>query len=136
MLGSLYEGRLGVPPNRGEAVAWYSKALQQGYEDARKPLEALKSQKVLSSHEAASFQVTQISMKDPPLAKAARIRDDVVFEVAVDTTGAVKAYKIVKGHPLLNDAAIESIQTLRYRPYVVNGQPAEFVTTITLRYQY
>jgi TPR repeat protein len=135
-LGSIYEGRRGVPANRAEAAGWYTKALQQGFEEARKPLEALRSLGLVPPDEAAANLLTPMVRIDPPLARAARINDEVIFEITVDTSGVVKAYKITYGHPLLNEAAIASVKPLRYKPYLVNGQPVEFVTSVTLKFSY
>jgi TonB family protein len=137
-LASIYEGRLnGVSPNRAEAMAWYTKALQQGYEDARKPLEALRNLRLISSDEAQANLLTPMTrIEPPPLAKAARVNDFVSLEIVVDAQGAVKSYKILHGHPLLNQAAIEGTRPLRFKPFLVNGQPVEVITSITINFAF
>jgi len=136
-LGSIYEGRLaGIAPNRAEAMAWYAKALQEGYEEARKPLEALQNLHIIPPDEAAANLLTRINRIDPALAKAARINDFVSFEIVIGFAGNIKSYKLLHGHPLLNEAAIQTIAPLLYRPFVVNGKPAEVITTITIQYAF
>jgi len=136
-LGSIYEGRLpGIAANRAEAMVWYTKALQQGYEEARKPLEALQNLRIIPPDEAAANLLDKINRLDPALAKAARINDFVSFEIVIGSAGNIKSYKILHGHPLLNEAAIQTIAPLRYRPFVINGQPAEIITTITITYAF
>jgi len=85
---------------------------------------------------AAANLLTKINRVDPALARAARINADVRLEIRVDTAGRVKDYKVLSGHPLLNQAAIETVLPLRYTPHVVNGQPTEFMTTITIKYDF
>jgi protein TonB len=41
----------------------------------------------------------------------------------------------VSGHPLLVPAAIEAVREWRYRPYLLNGEPVEVETTITVVFQ-
>jgi protein TonB len=39
------------------------------------------------------------------------------------------------GPEMLRGAAIEAIQSARYRPYRLNGEPTEVQTTITLNFK-
>jgi TonB family protein len=131
-LGSIYErGTTGVAGDRAEAMVWYTKALQQGHEEARKPLQALQSLKVITPTEAAGYLLSQTPPRYPPLAQAARVRASVRLEITVAVTGEVR-HKVIEGHPLLNQAAIESARSARYRPYLVDGQPTPFITTVTV----
>jgi len=38
----------------------------------------------------------------------------------------------VSGHPMLVPAAIAAVRQWRYKPYLLNGQPVEVETTITV----
>jgi TonB family protein len=51
------------------------------------------------------------------------IQGDVVFKVEVDETGKIASIALVQGDPLLVAAGKDSLQTFRFRPYVVNGTP-------------
>jgi TonB family protein len=137
-LGSIYEGRLpGFAANRAEAMVWYTKALQQGYEEARKPLEALQSLRLIPSDQALANLLTRMPRVAPPaLAKAARVNDFVSIEIVVDTRGSVKGFKILHGHPLLNEAAIEAIRPMKFKPFLVNEQPVEVLTSITVNFAF
>ena len=48
--------------------------------------------------------------------------------------GTVESLKVVSGHPLLIQSAIETAKQLRYRPYLQNGQPVAFNTRIAVRF--
>jgi len=136
-LGAIFEGRLaGVSADRAEAVKWYAKALQQGYEEARKPLEALQSLRLIPPDEAEANLLTKMLRTDPPLARAARINDYVTVEIVIGAAGEVKGWKILHGHPLLNESAIQAISPLRYKPFLINGQPSEVMTSVTIKYAY
>lgn len=71
----------------------------------------------------------------PTLAKAARVQGDVVLSAVIDTNGEIKNLSLVSGHPMLVPAAIAAVQQWRYKPYLLNGQPVEVETTITVIFQ-
>jgi TonB family protein len=66
----------------------------------------------------------------PAPARAARVQDTVILEVVIDKEGKPTSIRIVKGHPLLNQAAIDAVQQWRYRPMLLNGQPIDVITTL------
>lgn len=68
----------------------------------------------------------------PPLAKAARIQGEVILSAVISTTGDIQNLQLVSGHPMLVPAAISAVQQWRYKPYLLNGQPVEVETTITV----
>jgi protein TonB len=59
----------------------------------------------------------------PPLAKQARIHGVVVLQATVNTQGDIENLRVVTGHPLLIQAAIDAVKQWRYEPQ------AETVTT-------
>jgi len=68
----------------------------------------------------------------PPLARAARIQGEVVLSAVISTNGDIENLQLVSGHPLLVPSAISAVQQWRYKPYLLNGQPVEVETTITV----
>jgi protein TonB len=68
----------------------------------------------------------------PTLARAARIQGDVVLKAIIDKDGAIQDLQLISGHPMLVPAAIEAVRQWHYRPYLLNGQPVEVETTITV----
>jgi protein TonB len=58
----------------------------------------------------------------PTLAKAARVQGD----------GQITNLQLVSGHPMLVPAALTAVRQWRYKPYLLNGQPVEVETTITV----
>jgi periplasmic protein TonB len=71
----------------------------------------------------------------PVLAKSARIQGDVILRAIIDREGNIQDLQLVSGHPLLVPAAIGAVKQWRYRPYLLNGQPVEVETTITVIFQ-
>jgi periplasmic protein TonB len=71
----------------------------------------------------------------PPLAKQARIQGVVVLTAIIGKDGNVQNLQIVSGHPLLAPAAIEAVKQWRYKPFLLNGQPVEVETTVTVNFR-
>jgi len=68
----------------------------------------------------------------PPLARAARIQGEVVLTAIISTNGDIENLQLVSGHPMLVPAAIAAVRQWHYKPYLLNGQPVEVETTITV----
>ena len=68
----------------------------------------------------------------PPLARAARVQGEVVLSAVIDTNGQITNLNLVSGHPMLVPSAIDAVKQWRYKPYLLNGQPVEVETTITV----
>jgi len=71
----------------------------------------------------------------PPLAKQARVQGAVVLTALIDKGGNVQNLQVVSGHPLLAPAAIEAVKQWRYKPFLLNGQPVEVETTVTVNFR-
>lgn len=68
----------------------------------------------------------------PTLAKAARVQGEVVLTAIINTNGEIQNLQLVSGHPMLVPSALEAVRQWRYKPYLLNGQPVEVETTITV----
>jgi periplasmic protein TonB len=68
----------------------------------------------------------------PLLAKQARVQGDVVLKAIIDKEGNIQDLQLISGHPMLVPAAIQAVKQWHYRPYLLNGQPVEVETTITV----
>lgn len=70
----------------------------------------------------------------PPLAKSARIQGSVVLEAVISKMGTVENLTVLSGHPLLVQSALDAVKQWRYRPTMLNGEPVEVITTITVNF--
>lgn len=68
----------------------------------------------------------------PTIARAARIQGNVVLKAIIDREGVIQDLQLVSGHPMLVPAAIHAVKQWHYRPFLLNGQPVEVETTITV----
>jgi protein TonB len=67
----------------------------------------------------------------PDLAIQSRIAALVILEAEVDTRGLVKNVKVLRGHPLFDEAAMLAVRQWRYQPLLLNGEPTGFILTST-----
>src|SRR5271163_4697537 len=70
----------------------------------------------------------------PQLAKAARIQGSVVLFAVISKAGTIENLRLVSGHPMLAPAAIDAVSQWRYRPYILNNEPIEVETRITVNF--
>lgn len=68
----------------------------------------------------------------PPIAKSARVQGTVVLEATITRTGTVTNIRVVSGHAMLRQAAIDAVKTWRYKPYQLNNEPTDVETTINV----
>ena len=59
----------------------------------------------------------------PELSKRARVSGVVLLQVTLDERGLVTGVKLIRGHPLLNQSAIDAVSQLRYSPTLLSGEP-------------
>src|SRR6266566_4517677 len=70
----------------------------------------------------------------PPLAVQTRTQGQVVLRAVITREGTIENLQVVSGHPLLVRAALEAVRQWRYRPYVLNGEPVEVETQVTVNF--
>jgi TonB family protein len=77
----------------------------------------------------------------PPLARMARIMGDVKIQVGIRLDGSVASAEVISGHPMLKQAALESVQRSTFEceswssgVYVVGCRDA--LTSFTLTYTF
>jgi len=70
----------------------------------------------------------------PPLAKSARIQGPVVLAAVISKAGTIDNLRALSGHPMLVPAAIDAVSQWRYRPYILNSEPIEVETQITVNF--
>jgi protein TonB len=70
----------------------------------------------------------------PPLARSARVQGSVVLRAVISRAGTIENLQVLSGHPLLVKAAREAVEQWRYRPYILNGEPVEVETQVTVNF--
>ena len=71
----------------------------------------------------------------PPLARTARIHGMVVMHAIISREGAIERLQVVRSdHPMLNRAALDAVSQWRFKPYILNREPIEVETEITVNF--
>jgi protein TonB len=70
----------------------------------------------------------------PPLARQARVQGTVRLEAVINKDGVIEELKVISGHPLLVQAALDAVQQWRYQPTLLNGVAVEVITTIDVNF--
>jgi len=78
--------------------------------------------------------VRRIEPRYPPPAIAARIEGPVKIRAIISREGIITQAQLLSGNPLLSGAALEAIRQWRYKPYILNGEPVEVETEITVNF--
>jgi len=68
----------------------------------------------------------------PQLARGARVQGQVVITAIISKDGTIQDLRVLSGHPLLVQAALDAVRQWRYKPYLLNGEPVEVETTVTV----
>ena len=85
---------------------------------------------------AAANLISRVNPEYPAAARAARVQGVVLLQATINKEGKVVDLRVVSGHPMLNDAAIEAVRQWRYRPQSLNGQPIDVITTVTVNFSF
>jgi protein TonB len=85
---------------------------------------------------AQASLLQQVKPVYPPLAKQARIQGVVLLEAVINKEGSIDNLRVISGHPLLTQAAIDAVRQWRYKPTLLNNEPVEVVTTITVNFAF
>ncbi|HLZ43883.1 MAG TPA: energy transducer TonB [Candidatus Sulfotelmatobacter sp.] len=83
-----------------------------------------------------AFRNQKIDPIYPPLAKQARIEGIVTLRVQINQSGDVERATLISGHPMLAPAAIEAVKQWKYRPYLLNAEPVNVDTTVSLNFSH
>jgi periplasmic protein TonB len=70
----------------------------------------------------------------PLLARQVRVQGQVVLRAMISREGTIENLQVLSGHPMLVQAAVNAVRQWRYRPYVLNGEPVEVETQVTVNF--
>jgi TonB family protein len=70
----------------------------------------------------------------PPIAQSARVQGVVIIEALINSIGDVVHARVLRGQPLLDQAAIEAVQQWQFTPTVVKGVPTPVIMTVTVNF--
>ncbi|HEY2340900.1 MAG TPA: energy transducer TonB [Steroidobacteraceae bacterium] len=89
----------------------------------------------ISSGVSAGNLISPLRPEYPSIAKAAHVEGTVVVDAIISRSGSIESAHAVSGPPMLQAAALAAVRQARYRPFLLNGQPTEVHTTITINFR-
>jgi protein TonB len=84
---------------------------------------------------ARALLIEKVEPAYPEEARKAHIEGSVVLRVTIDTDGTVQDIKLVSDDPMLAASAIEAVKQWKYKPYLLNGQPAIVEAQVTVAFK-
>jgi TonB family protein len=79
--------------------------------------------------------IRKVDPRYPEEALKAKVEGKVTIESTTNIDGDVVEAKVLHGHPLLRQAAVEAIKQWKYEPYIVEGEkkPVQFTVVLNFR---
>ncbi len=81
---------------------------------------------------AAGMLLEKVLPVYPAIAKAAHVEGVVVLQAVISPSGSIDNLRVISGHAMLQQSAIDAVSHWRYRPYLLNGQPVAVETTVNV----
>jgi periplasmic protein TonB len=133
---SIDVGMIGVPYATGHSVR--TNAVIDSIGDAiqpfvpKPPMPVARQPRISAMMEG--YLIQKLAPVYPQLARAARIQGTVELQAVISKEGRIEKLQVLHGHPMLVKAALDAVQQWRYRPYILNGEPVEVETHITVNF--
>ena len=70
----------------------------------------------------------------PSIARSARVQGTVILRAIISRDGTIENLQVISGPPMLVRAALDAVRQWRYRPYMLNGEPVEVETQVTVNF--
>ena len=119
----------------GTATGGSAAGLTVAVSTGRLPAVVLPDAKRVSGGVMQGLRTSYVQPVYPPLAKAAKMSGVVVMKAVISKDGSISALEIMSAtNPVFNKAAIDAVRQWKYRPYTLNGEPTEVMTTITVNF--
>ena len=71
----------------------------------------------------------------PKTALSMRVEGIVELMATISKTGDITNVKVLKGDPQLTRAAADAVKQWKYKPYLLNGEPVEITTQVTINFK-
>ena len=71
----------------------------------------------------------------PPLARQMRVQGSVELMANIGKDGSITGIQLLSGDSVLARAAIDAVKQWKYKPYLLNDQPVEIQTQITVKFK-
>jgi periplasmic protein TonB len=56
------------------------------------------------------------------------------LQAVISKDGSIENLRVISGHPMLVPSAIDAVKQWKYKPYILNGEPVEVDTQVTVNF--
>ncbi|MFY9682051.1 MAG: TonB family protein [Candidatus Sulfotelmatobacter sp.] len=102
--------------------------------ESKAPAPVLETLKV-SQGVSRGLLVKRTAPEYPASAMQMHIEGAVELEATISKSGDISAVKVASGNPQLARAAVDAVKQWKYKPYLLNGEPVEIRTQITVNFK-
>jgi TonB family protein len=79
-------------------------------------------------------KVKDVKPDYPPIAQSARVQGVVIVEAIIGADGNIAGSRVLRSIPLLDEAALASVNQWRFMPTLMNGEPVPMLMTVTVNF--
>jgi len=101
---------------------------------ARSPVPTSVKRIRVAARVAEANLIHDVTPQYPPEAGRARLEGTVLLMAVIGKDGSVKDVRVESGLPILAQAAIDAVRQWRYKPYLIDGEPVEVDSRITINF--
>ncbi len=90
----------------------------------------------IGANVVAANLIKKVAPVYPPEMKSEHKEGSVVLQVSISKEGVPQSMSLQSGdsEPAFVDAAIAAVKEWRYKPVLLNGEPVEVLTTVTVNF--
>lgn len=88
----------------------------------------------ISAGVAGGLLIQKTAPVYPQMAREARVSGTVVIQATISKTGAIENLRVVSGPTMLRQPAMDAVKTWRYKPYLLDGEPVDVETTVSVNF--
>jgi protein TonB len=127
-------GDIGVPGGTGTGGRGVPRSIGDPNAFAPPPPPSAQARPLRVSHWTEGNLVYRVQPSYPMIARQARIQGSVQLRAIISKNGTIENLTVISGHAMLINSAIEAVKQWRYRPYLLNGEPIEVETEVTVNF--
>jgi protein TonB len=79
--------------------------------------------------------VKEVPPAYPASAQQRHVEGEVELLATITRSGDISTVKVLSGDPQLAHAAVEAVKRWKYKPYLLNGEPVEIQTPVTVKFK-
>jgi len=79
--------------------------------------------------------IKRVQPEYPAMARQIRLQGAVHLEAVIGKDGNIRSVKQISGDPTLGKAAVTAVRQWQYKPYILDGDPVEVQTEITVDFK-